>query len=107
VSSVTALLDAAERLTEDLLAACDGGTATIEEIVSALDHRERLLRQLEPGSSPTARDRATAERLRALDDRLSTALRGRKRAIGAQLARVRRRPAPSFNPPGRLLVESA
>ena len=104
--SAAALLTDAERVTEDLLQACDRGTATIEEILHALDVRERLLRQLQPGTAPSPEDRAAADRLRALDIRLEAALHGKQRAVQAQLAKATRQPQPQ-PASGRLVHESA
>jgi hypothetical protein len=100
------LLCAAEALTETLLEAFDRGNATAEEILSTLEHRERLLRQINAGVAPSPSERAVGARLQALDTRLERALEHRRRAVVSQLVRARRRRAPQPKSP-RLVHESA
>lgn len=100
-----ALLDEAAGLTEALVHALERDAATPDEILSTLQHRERLLRALCSGHTPSPRERAAALALASLDTRLMQALHDRHRAVASLLANARKRQAPPTSP--RLVEESA
>ncbi len=86
-------------MTEQVVAECDGGTATTERVTALVQERAVHLRDCNPDIPPTAADRMLIERLVTLDEQLVRWCAETQRALEQRRSQI---PTPASSSTTRL-----